>query len=48
MNLSIIDTASIYRRLLATSDAAAREAIYRKELLTPLAGIFRVFGGVGV
>jgi hypothetical protein len=47
MNLSLVDTASIYRRFLATSDAAAREAIYRMELLAPFAGILRVFGGVG-
>lgn len=45
MQLSIIDTEAIYRRLLATADAGEREMIFREELLAPFAGLFRVFGG---
>ncbi len=45
MTLTIIDTETVYRRLLDTPDAARREAIYRDDLLAPFAGMFRVFGG---
>jgi len=45
MQLSIIDTEAIYRRLLDTPDAARREAIYREDLLAPFGGLFRAFGG---
>jgi uncharacterized protein YjaZ len=45
MELTVIDTEAIYRRLLGTPDAARREAIYREELLAPFGGLFRVFGG---
>lgn len=45
MEFNIIDTEAIYRRLLDTSDAAEREAIYRTELLAPFEGMFRIFGG---
>ncbi|MBA2681602.1 MAG: hypothetical protein H0U76_24805 [Ktedonobacteraceae bacterium] len=45
MKLQIIDVESIYRRLLATTDAEEREAIYRQELLAPFEGMMRIFGG---
>jgi uncharacterized protein YjaZ len=41
----MIDTQPIYRRLLAAPDAAAREAIFRSELVEPFAGVVQVFGG---
>lgn len=45
MEIAIIDTEAIYRRLLDTRDATRRDAIYRADLLAPFAGMFRVFGG---
>src|SRR5579884_149199 len=45
MNITTIDTAAIYRRLLDTPDAARRDEIYREELLAPFDGLFRIFGG---
>lgn len=45
MNLVTLDTEALYRRLLAEQDPAAREALYREELLAPFAGMFSVFGG---
>lgn len=45
MDITTIDTAAIYRRLLDTPDAARREEIYREDLLGPFAGLFRIFGG---
>ncbi len=45
MQFNIIDTESMYRRLLATTDPAEREHLYRQELLEPFAGLFRIFGG---
>jgi uncharacterized protein YjaZ len=45
VEFKIIDTASFYRRLLATDDLAEREHLYRQELLEPFAGMFRIFGG---
>ncbi|HEV2582785.1 MAG TPA: DUF2268 domain-containing putative Zn-dependent protease [Ktedonobacteraceae bacterium] len=44
MRLHIIDVESIYRRLLATSNAEERESIYRQELLAPFEGMMRFFG----
>ncbi|MFL5627533.1 MAG: DUF2268 domain-containing protein [Ktedonobacteraceae bacterium] len=44
MKLHIVDVESMYRRLLATTDAEEREAIYRHDLLTPFEGMMRVFG----
>lgn len=44
MQFEIIDTQSIYRRLLAAPDAVAREAIFRDELAAPFAGLAQVFG----
>jgi uncharacterized protein YjaZ len=43
MNFTIIDTESIYRRLLDAPDAAARAAIYRDELVAPFAGLAAIF-----
>ena len=45
MNIQIVDTESAYRRLLAESDAAAREAIYCETLIAPFAGLVNFFGG---
>jgi uncharacterized protein YjaZ len=45
MQFTIIDTLSIYRRLLAEPDAAARETIFRQELAEPFAGLVKFFGG---
>lgn len=45
MKLNVIDTHDIYRRLLAEPGAAAREEIFRAELVAPFAGLVRVFGG---
>ncbi len=45
MNFNMIDTGEIYHRLLATPDADKREAIFRKELAAPFAGLVQVFGG---
>lgn len=45
MDLVTIDTEALYRRLLDTTDLAARDALYRGELLAPFEGMFRIFGG---
>ncbi len=45
MKFNIIDTQSAYQRLLDAPDAAAREAIFRAELIAPYAGLVEVFGG---
>ncbi|GCE06783.1 DUF2268 domain-containing protein [Dictyobacter aurantiacus] len=45
MQLHIIDAESIYRRLLDSASAQEREAIYRRELLAPFAGMARIYGG---
>lgn len=47
MNFDIVDTQSAYRRLLDEPDAAAREAIFRRELIAPFAGLIQFFGGDG-
>lgn len=48
MKFRIVDTETIYRRLLAEPDAAAREAIFREELIAPFQGMVSVFGGDGL
>ncbi|MCB9451309.1 MAG: hypothetical protein H6672_07700 [Anaerolineaceae bacterium] len=45
MQFQIVDTEAIYRRLLATMDAAEREADFRDTLVAPFAGMIQVFGG---
>lgn len=45
MKFDVMDTEGIYRRLLAEQDAAAREAIFRDELVAPFAGLVQIFGG---
>jgi uncharacterized protein YjaZ len=45
MHFQIVDTESAYRRLLDAPDAAAREAIFREELIEPFMGLVRIFGG---
>lgn len=45
MKLQIIDVESIYRRLLNSTSAQEREAMYRQELLAPFEGMMRVYGG---
>jgi uncharacterized protein YjaZ len=45
MQFNIIDSELIYRRLLDAPDAAAREAIFRADLIAPFAGLIQVFGG---
>lgn len=45
MQFKIINTETIYRRLLAEPDAAAREAIFHDELVAPFRGMVNVFGG---
>lgn len=44
MQFTIVDTEAAYRRLLAAPDAA-REAIFRAELVAPFEGLVRAFGG---
>lgn len=44
MNFHIIDTESIYRRLLAANTDAEREAAFQ-DLLTPYEGLIQIFGG---
>ncbi len=48
MEFQIVDTESAYRRLLAAPDGATREAIFRKELIEPFAGLVQFFGGDGL
>jgi uncharacterized protein YjaZ len=45
MKLHIIDVESIYRRLLSSTSAQEREAMYRQELLAPFEGVVRIMGG---
>ena len=45
MHFKIINTETIYRRLLAEPDAAAREAIFHDELVAPFQGMVNSFGG---
>ncbi len=45
MHFQIVDTEAAYRRLLEAPDAAAREAIFRAELVAPFEGLVRAFGG---
>lgn len=48
MQFEIVDTESAYRCLLDAPDAAAREVIYRQELIEPVAGLVQYFGGDGL
>jgi uncharacterized protein YjaZ len=45
MDFHILDTESIYRRLLAAPNAAEREAIFRAELVEPFQGLVNRMGG---
>jgi uncharacterized protein YjaZ len=45
MEFHILDTESVYRRLLAASDASTREAIFRTELIEPFQGLVNLMGG---
>jgi uncharacterized protein YjaZ len=45
MEFNVLDTESIYRRLLDAPDTAEREAIFRRELVEPFAGLVELFGG---
>src|ERR1700682_2117924 len=45
MKLHVINVESIYRRLLAITNAEERESLYRQELLAPFEGMMRFFGG---
>ncbi|NDJ63305.1 MAG: DUF2268 domain-containing protein [Chloroflexi bacterium] len=45
MKFEIIDTHAIYQRLLATEDAAAREARFTDALVTPFTGLVNIMGG---
>jgi len=47
MHFDILDIESIYRRLLAAPDDAAREAIFDAELVAPFDGLARMMGGGG-
>lgn len=44
MKFHIIDTESIYRRLLNAPDNETRQAIYQTELIAPFAGLTQFFG----
>lgn len=44
MKFNIIETESIYRRLLAESDSDVREGIFRTELVEPFMGLVKTFG----
>ena len=48
MQFQILDTEGAYRRLLAAPDAAAREAIFKTELVEPFGGLVQFFGGDGL
>ena len=48
MDFHIVDTEAAYRRLLVAPDAAAREAIFRQELVEPFMGLVQFFGGDGL
>lgn len=45
MKFTILDTQAAYRRMLATPDAATREAIFREELVKPFEGLVQIMGG---
>jgi hypothetical protein len=45
MHFEVVDTESAYRRLLGAPDAAAQEAIFRRELVEPFTGPAELFGG---
>jgi uncharacterized protein YjaZ len=45
MKVNYINTESVYRQLLNELDIAQREALFRKELVTPYEGMLNVFGG---
>lgn len=45
MKFNVMNAESIYRRLLAETDTAQREAIYRSEIIAPFEGLLGVFGG---
>ncbi|MBI1742878.1 hypothetical protein HYR54_07395 [Candidatus Acetothermia bacterium] len=45
MKINYINTELIYRRLLAESNTAKREAIFRQELIAPYEGVVNTFGG---
>lgn len=45
IDITVIDTEVLCRRLLAITDAAERETLYRRALLDPFAGMFRAMGG---
>jgi len=45
MKFNLVDTETIYRRLLNAPDAAEREAIFREQLVAPFQGLVNQFGG---
>lgn len=45
MNITHLDTQTIYRRLLDATTDAEREAIFRDAIVTPFDGLVRRFGG---
>jgi uncharacterized protein YjaZ len=45
MKLHIVDVESLYWRLLSSTNAQEREAMYRQELLAPFEGMMRMMGG---
>ncbi|MBZ0277481.1 MAG: DUF2268 domain-containing protein [Anaerolineae bacterium] len=45
MHFQIVDTETAYHHLLAAPDAAARESIFRQELVAPFDGLIQTFGG---
>ena len=45
MHVNFIDTHSTYTRMIAAPDAAAREAIFRAEIVAPFEPVTQVFGG---
>jgi uncharacterized protein YjaZ len=48
LRFQIVDTESAYRRLLDAPSPAAREAIFRQELIEPFSGLVQLFGGDGL
>lgn len=44
MHFNIVNTESIYRRLLAEDDSQRREDIFRDELVEPFSGLVKAFG----
>jgi len=45
MKFNILDTKSIYQRMLATHDDVEREALFRDHIVTPFDGLVHQFGG---